>query len=182
MSSRQAALLVHALADADKAWVLEHLPSAEQNRLQALLSELGTLGIPEDPTLIDVALTRHAAAAPVPVPTDDDSYLCGIAPGQIAQALRPESTAFVRKLLACKDWPWRVEVAAALAVPATGGFDAAQAASATAFRHCATRLLAERLRQAGAVASTLPVAARAPVARQPNTWQQRIQALWRPSA
>ena len=182
MSSRQAALLMHALAADDKAWVLEQLEPDEQKQLQLLLSELGALGIPEDPAMIDIALARNAPT-PAAAPTDDDSYLSGVAATDIARALRPESTAFVRKLLACKDWPWRLEVAAELAVPASRAFDAVQAADATAFRQCAIRLLAERLRQSGAPATAIrTVEGEAHGRHRGSTWQQRIQALWRQPA
>ncbi len=181
MSSRQAALLVHALADADKAWVLDQLMPTEQTQLQPLLSELRALGIPEDRALIDVALSRSAPASPSAAPTDDDAYVSGVAAHDITRVLRAESTGFVRKLLACGDWPWRIEVAAALAVPDSRPFDAAHAANAAAFRHSATRLLAQRLRQGGAATAVVRVPAREPATRQPAKWQQRIQAFWRQS-
>src|SRR5436305_1145632 len=53
---RRTALVLHALAPADRDWVLGRLP--ERNRAQVVpcLEELATLGIPQDANLVDVAL------------------------------------------------------------------------------------------------------------------------------
>lgn len=47
-SSRKAALLLHALQEPDRAWVLNGLPAAQQDALRSLLAELRALGIPAD--------------------------------------------------------------------------------------------------------------------------------------
>jgi hypothetical protein len=54
---RRTALVLHALAPADREWVLGRLP--ERNRAQVVpcLEELATLGIPQDANLIPVALS-----------------------------------------------------------------------------------------------------------------------------
>jgi hypothetical protein len=182
MSSRKAALLVHALGDGDRAWLLGQLDPAERQRLQSLLGELGTLGIPEDPTLVDLTLARTPAPSAAPAPSDDAEHVSMAAPHRIAQALRPEPTAFVRKLLACEDWPWRDEVAAQLALPALGSFDSTQALGAASFRRHATRLLAERLRQNGAETTPVHPTTKRPDTQRSGDWRRRLPALWGKSA
>lgn len=46
---RRAALALHAVAPADRRWLLERLDGAQRERLQALLTELDSLGIRFDP-------------------------------------------------------------------------------------------------------------------------------------
>jgi hypothetical protein len=52
---RLAALTLHALAAADREWLLGRLMPAQASHLRALLAELVDLGIPPDPALIDSA-------------------------------------------------------------------------------------------------------------------------------
>lgn len=55
---RRAALTLHALAPADRAWMLDRLNPSQRSLLQELLAELESLGIPQD-----VALIRDALAS-----------------------------------------------------------------------------------------------------------------------
>lgn len=174
MSSRQAALLVHALDDADRSWVLSQLPAPQQERMQSLLSELGELGIPEDRGLVEAALSAKPKTSPMP--TDDEGFVCAVAAHEVVHALRAEPTAFVRKLLGCRDWPWAAAVAQELALPLALGGGGGPTTNAAAFRRCATRLLAERLRSAGAAPQAVD---RAAAAASPQPWHRRLQALWR---
>jgi hypothetical protein len=180
MSSRQAALLVHSLAAADREWVLSHLSGPEQDRLRGLLSELGELGIPQDRRLVESALATSAprATAIASLPMDDDGLVRHAGAQAIAEALHREPTDFVRKLIACGDWPWLDEVASRLGIPP--GSIAGGSAASPAFRRAATVLLANRLRDAG-VATTMPVR---PVntttdPTSPRPWVKRMQSMWR---
>jgi len=58
--SRRAALLLHAMAEADRIWLLDAMPASERDRLAPLLVELETLGIARDPRLIDAATSAPA--------------------------------------------------------------------------------------------------------------------------
>jgi len=176
MSSRQAALLVHALGETDKAWVLAQLPTAQQQHMRSLLDELSELGIPEDRRLIDDALLKRP---PTSAPADDDSFVSAVAASEVARVLRGEPTAFVRKLLACKRWPWVAKVAEELALPAFLEPEDSHPPS-DAFRRCATQLLADRLRQSGSAVDVQPVAPSA--AHETRSWLGRWQALWRTTA
>ncbi|RQP26663.1 hypothetical protein [Piscinibacter terrae] len=180
MSSRQAALLVHSLAAPDREWVLSRLDGAEQERLRGLLSELGELGIPQDRRLVESALAQPTprVAAIATMPVDDDGLVRHAGAQAIAGVLHREPTAFVRKLIACGDWPWLEDVASRLGIPS--GSIAEGSAASPAFRRAAIGLLASRLREAG-------VAAQVPT-RQLNTttdpasprpWMKRMQSMWR---
>jgi len=176
MSSRQAALLVHALGETDKAWVLAQLPVSQQQQMRSLLDELSELGIPVDRRLIDVALLKRPLT---PAPADDDSFVSTVVASDVARVLRAEPTAFVRKLLACKHWPWAAKVAEELALPAPPE-PADDHAPSDAFRRCATQLLADRLRQSGLAVALPPVLPSA--ADETGSWLGRWQALWRTTA
>jgi hypothetical protein len=53
---RRTALVLHALAPADRDWVLGRLPERNRAQVMPCLDELATLGIPQDANLIHVAL------------------------------------------------------------------------------------------------------------------------------
>ena len=174
MSSRQAALLMHALSPSDRDWVLQRLGAAEGEQMRELLAELESLGIPEDTALVDAALDSPSAAPSRSMPDDDETLLMQADATVLAQVLRAESTSFVRKLLAAGDWPWADELASQLSLPSSGKV-APQ--PAVAFRQCATRLIARRLRENGTQtpARDMPTAA----ARTPARWIDHLGTLWR---
>lgn len=95
--ARRAALALHALAPADRAWLLGRLDAAERDRVRALLAELDALGVRFDPADID-ALTDLADApadAAVPAPAPDDWHaLLPDEPGWVLAALGPEPGLF----------------------------------------------------------------------------------------
>lgn len=182
MSSRQAALLVHSLAAADREWMLSRLNMLEQERLRGLLSELGELGIPQDRRLVESALAQAAPQAPAaaPVPTDDDGLVKHAGAEAIAQALQGEPPAFVHKLIACGDWPWQEAVASRLGISASPDTAQQGTAAAPAWRHAAIRLLASRLRDAGAAAQAPASPANTPaVAAASKPWVKPMPSMWR---
>lgn len=105
---RQSALLLHGLNEPDRRWVLERLDEKEQRFLGEHLAELRNLGIPGDPTLIDVF--RH----PEPVAADDQLRSASVA--QIQILLADEPIWLVRHVLSLEDWPWRQDFLATLAI------------------------------------------------------------------
>lgn len=175
MSSRQAALLIHALSASDRDWVMRRLGDAEGAHMRELLAELESLGIPEDTALVDAALVNPGAGAAKPLPDDDEALLMQAEPAVLAELLHGEPTAFVRKLLADAEWPWSEELATRLSLPASG---VAAPQSAPAFRQCATRLIARRLRERG-VPALAPNETTKTTARAPTRWTSRLGALWR---
>lgn len=112
---RRAALLLHAMAPADRAWMLAQLPEGARIRLQALLRELVALGIPHDAALLrQVAATRAPAEEPIlDVPRGDPgsdvpfATVAGADAARLAAVLRDEPADLVATLLAVRDWTWR---------------------------------------------------------------------------
>lgn len=60
---RRAALALHALSAADRAWLLQRLSPAQREALNALLAELKELGIPPDQGVIRAALSQTTTAS-----------------------------------------------------------------------------------------------------------------------
>jgi hypothetical protein len=119
-AQRQAALAVHALAEADRAWLLAQLPAAERGQLVCLLEELRELGIPPQPDLLDEALrhakpapTSHTAALAMPgtMATDirkqQTAELCRLDGPTAALLLQHEPPGLIAQLLEVHPWPWR---------------------------------------------------------------------------
>lgn len=92
---RQAALALHGLPEADRAWMLGQLAEPQRVQVSRLLAELAELGIPREPIPIPVA-------APAPM-----------RPG-LREALHRESPDFVAALLAAEPWPWKAAYLASL--------------------------------------------------------------------
>lgn len=118
---RRAALLLHAMAPADRDWMLRQLPGDENARLQELLRELAELGIPHDRTLLKQVL---AAPGPAPAPVREPTLgaqtlayeqpaltpretLDAANPARLALVLREEPVELVAMLLALQEWSWR---------------------------------------------------------------------------
>lgn len=107
---RQAALVLHGLADADRAWMLGQLPPEQAAPVRELLTELRELGIPHDPGLATQALASdpvHAIRTRAPQAANDPFALMRTASvDQVQRALEGESQGFVAVLLVASDWPW----------------------------------------------------------------------------
>jgi len=105
-SPRQVALMLHGLADADRAWLLGRLPPAQVEVLEPLLVELRELGIPADPALTAQALE--------PIAAQDDSEMRGIMQTiaastlpQLQLALADEPQGVIAAILTAGNWPWQ---------------------------------------------------------------------------
>jgi len=116
--ARRAALVLHAMAPADRAWVLERMALSQRDELQALLSELQALGIPPDPSGLDeleTAAPDSIAAGPLPSGdaassrADADPLMALGAPGiaLLARAWRAQPPLMVAQALCLRPWPWR---------------------------------------------------------------------------
>jgi hypothetical protein len=123
---RRAALLLHAMAPADREWLLERLPAPAGQALRGLLAELSQLGIPPDTGVLDSVLlaprTLEAATAPGSAPAAapsspslsgalaDAAFLMALDPGDIdalARAWHGQPTWLVVRGLCVRPWPWR---------------------------------------------------------------------------
>lgn len=85
---KKAALALHALSPADQAWMLARLGLTEQAQLNALLEELQTLGIPQEPAVIEAALQGNKPAQSSSVSPAQDWQ--GVPVAALAQALADE--------------------------------------------------------------------------------------------
>lgn len=104
---QRAALAVHALAAADRRWILEALTPPQRQALEPLLAELRELGLPVDAELLQ-DVQAPARTAPPPWPMDLDER--GVA--ALARVLNREPLAITRQLLALQPWPWRASLLA----------------------------------------------------------------------
>lgn len=127
--ARQAALLMHTLADADRRWMLGQLDPAARAEAEQLLVELATLGVPTDPALLDAVLTRaprngtgngngNGARSGTTAATSTSAAGSDLPLDRLAHATVPEMVALLQNepdaLIACllkeahhADWPWR---------------------------------------------------------------------------
>ncbi|MDB5858703.1 MAG: hypothetical protein JWQ76_2392 [Ramlibacter sp.] len=102
---RRAALLLHAMAPLDQAWLLESLPPQRRDRLQALLQELRSLGIPADASVLQLAAAAEEVAPPSAMGrlellnADEVAWLAG--------RLQEEPPELAVLLLAHQAWAWR---------------------------------------------------------------------------
>jgi hypothetical protein len=106
---RRAALALHGLQDSDRDWILGQLPGTARTRLNGLLTELGTLGIPADPTLA-AAATREAAPAPTAAVAPSATPLDRIGaatPALVCAALAGESDEVIAACFGLEAWAWR---------------------------------------------------------------------------
>jgi hypothetical protein len=107
---RQAALVLHGLADADRAWMLGQLPPEQAAPVGELLAELRELGIPHDPAFASQALASdpvHAIRArPAAAANDPAARMRAASVEQVQRAVEGESQGFVAVLLVAGDWPW----------------------------------------------------------------------------
>jgi hypothetical protein len=116
--SRQAALLLHGIASADRDWLLGELASGQRDVLEALLAELHALGVPPSPEWIDELLlprptTPATAGATSPkvtkaeATTERDALPPDALPAEtVAGILRDEPDALVARALrdGAPDW------------------------------------------------------------------------------
>ncbi len=113
---RRAALLLHALPERDRHWLLTQLLPARREMLRTLLLELRELGIPADQAwLRDVissgtSRTRELNSVPHEVGTaPSDSRQTALEQASamtLAEVLRDESPGAIARLLALQSWPW----------------------------------------------------------------------------
>ena len=96
----QSALLLHAVSETDRHWILKHLPETDQRILNNHLKELQQLGIPVDPSLAGIA-SQYVAGS-------DEMDLLQLAnANHIRALLADEPVWMVRQILALEAWPWK---------------------------------------------------------------------------
>ncbi|PCE23731.1 hypothetical protein BWP39_29060 [Paraburkholderia acidicola] len=128
---RKAALLLHAVSQADRQWLLGRVDDARREQLSSLIDEIETLGIPADYMLVRdvVELPRSLAlafGADSPAAHGSDEAFDAIehlfrvvdaaAPARLAQILRDEPAGLIASLLDMYPWSWRHAVLSQLGV------------------------------------------------------------------
>ncbi len=86
-NARRAALTVHALPPAEREWLLAQLGDGHRTRLQALLAELASLGIPQDPQVVRQALAAVPGHVSGSLPIDAKA-LCEALAGEPSSRMR----------------------------------------------------------------------------------------------
>lgn len=114
-AAHHAALVVHAMSESDRHWVLAQLPPAQRTALQGLLAELRDLGIPADPELLRnvVGNAKPAPSEPAWVDhaaTQAHAPIRHASPVALVMLLAAEPPELVARLLAMQDWPWEQAV------------------------------------------------------------------------
>lgn len=172
-TERHAALMLHAMGEADRAWALARLQPAERARVAPLLDELRELGVPADRRWVAQVLDTSMPATPAtPAMSDSPRQRVADANAQrVAEALMAEPAQLVLRVLALGPWPWRDEVLATLRARRGELFDPSSAPEAAVIASPALdRSLLQRL--AVRVADTQP--AHREAARSAGAW-----ARWR---
>lgn len=99
LPSQQAALLLHGVSAADRAWLLDRLDPPMRETLRPLLTEVASLGLAAQPTTLDAWCTPFAAAATsalspaVPQPSVEATGTVGLPEPAEPAAASPSSTA-----------------------------------------------------------------------------------------
>lgn len=125
---RSAALVLHSMSEADRAWALSELSEEERGVLRPLIDELQALGVPADTEWVSSALGAPAPLARGREASDPTQRKVARArPEQVVAVLQDEPVELVRRLLGLSSWPWKAEVIAALNSRRGELFDAAPA-------------------------------------------------------
>jgi len=102
-ASRSGALLLHAVDDDDRQWLLAQLAPPQRAAMDALLQDLALLGIAPDRALIDDVLNSPRRTA---APLAPEEVLARASAGRLARLLADEPDGLVAALLR-RDWPWK---------------------------------------------------------------------------
>lgn len=101
---RSAALLLHTVAAEDRAWLLAQLHEDDRARLQGLVDELRTIGIPPAPELLqELAPGKAAPRAEHPAVASGLRHADADA---LASVLSAEPAELIARVIALGPWPW----------------------------------------------------------------------------
>jgi hypothetical protein len=169
---RRAALRLHALAPADRDWIIGQLEPQHQARLRVVLAELEGLGIPAGDRSFESVLAAHEQQRSLE--PDFVRQLLEAQPDRVKQVLRNEPETVVAVILAQRDWPWAEAV-----------LKSRPARTRRRIRKCAAAcqdVVAQRVSTAllKALAARLGEAAsEAPGSKPRARWRSRVLALFR---
>lgn len=131
LPQRQAALLLHALSEADRVWILAALSEQERLELTGLVQELHELNVPADPSRLAQWLppTRTDEYSLSQVQSEESPGVAGAGEGashsraelmtlephevsELARLLSAEPLPITLRLLRIQPWPWREKLLA----------------------------------------------------------------------
>ncbi|MCG2594951.1 hypothetical protein LZ009_19405 [Ramlibacter sp. XY19] len=109
MALRRAALHLHAMQPADRDWLLRNLAPQRRARLEVLLRELHTLGIPCDMELPhqEETTARREEGPSVTVAAERLALMPAGTVDWLAARLHAEPPEVTALLLSGRQWPWR---------------------------------------------------------------------------
>jgi hypothetical protein len=129
--AHRAALVLHALADADREWVMAALATEQRGRLELLLRELRQLGVPAEAELLDEAVAA-AGSASEGGPRDALEALDDEGFAALAVLLAAEPPRLVSALVAARPPGWSARLLAKLPPAPAATVRTQRAASAPA--------------------------------------------------
>lgn len=165
---RRAALVLHSLHDADRAWVLEALPASQRSIIQPLLDELRQLGIPRDSELSNI-LPTPSVSPPGVGRASALEELSSEGVRSLAQVLREEPLQVTACLLGARAWAWQEEL--------LGQLDPSSSARVRAMLPMLARGASLQAAVLDALETAIPAAPVALAARTASGWQKCKAAL-----
>lgn len=169
LERRKAALLLHSLSEADRAWMLTRLGPSQRAALQPLLAELRSLRVPGQPELVRTQILERSREV-------GRQSLTSIAASRVRQLLACEPAGFVAQALKVGPSSWSDDFQ--LRVVGKGVDDPHEplpCGRAAAIEE----VLARRLRSVPGDDGGRPAA---PSPQRPVTWFTRLLQLMRRSA
>lgn len=115
---RQSALLLHAIGERDRAWILAQLAEDQRMQLTAHLEELSQMGMPADHALVESLLSRQSKKPEMPAESIPGHALRSARPEVVLKLLDQEPAWLIAAVLNIEAWPWREAICA--------GFDASK--------------------------------------------------------
>jgi hypothetical protein len=107
---RISALVLYALADADRKWLLARLPALQRDRLSELLRELRSSGMEADYELVQRLIREKQALSTVSDRLVPSKQLVHADARALWQVLKGEPDTLIARLLGLHAWPWQDEI------------------------------------------------------------------------
>ena len=144
---RRAALLLHAMAEVDRAWMMGQIAPAHRAAVAGLVAELDALGFPADPALLEESLAGLAAnppraAAHAGASDRATAVVARFSAAEAHRRLAAEPDALVALVLAAGAWSWESAFLGRLGEARAGAVRALAAAAAPVPAALAEALLA----------------------------------------
>lgn len=104
---RKTALCLYSMHRADRDWVLEHLPFEQQKRLQAMLDELKTIGVPNEPALFPMLELNKRKPVSDPGHSETINFIDNASWQRVSAVLDGEPYSVYAFIVGCRQWAWQ---------------------------------------------------------------------------